>query len=469
MLQRLFNAFKSAPSRDAARPAAVSRPSDGAPDTSVEVAHGLLLGGHSTAALRLLEQRLSLAPDDADALALKGWILFDQGEADGARAVLARVLQLKPGHVEALNTLGALDADDPDPQRAIHWFRAALKSDPHNHAAQYNFAQKLFFIGEYEEGFDRLRARHPLHFKRDNPLAPLPMWQGEPLDGKRVFVWCDWGGLGDHLMFIRFVQQLRAQANPARIIVGAQPQCARLFAGLPWIDEVSAPGVVPVADVHCPLLDLPHRLRVSVASLEADAVAFEPYLSADPALAQQWAERMASLRAPGRALRAGLVWGNDQRTGAAAHERARQAKSVPPQALAALAAQGVQFFGLQLGATADEWSTTGLDVIDLAAEIEDFADTAAIIDALDVVISADTSVAHLAGAMGKPVILLLSGAGGMLWPQQGRRTPWYPSMTIVRQQRDSWSGTIDEVCAIIRKMTSQLPHERGINPQHQSQ
>ena len=451
MLQRLLNAFKPAPARVAARP------SDGAPDTSVDVAHGLVLGGQNSAALSVLERRLAAAPDDADALALKGWIRFDQGAPDDARKALARVLQLKPGHVEALNTLGALEADDPDPQRSMHWFRAALKSDGQNLAAKYNLAQKLFFVGDYAEGFRLLRARHQLHFKRDNPLEPLPLWQGERLDGKRVFVWCDWGGLGDHLMFIRLVRQLLAQANPARIIVGAQPACTRLFACMPGVDEVTEPGVAPAADVHCPLLNLPHHLGVTTASVEADAASFMPYLRADDALTQQWRERIGRLCRPDRALRVGLVWGNDQRTGAAAHERARQAKAVPPQALAALAASGARFFGLQLGATPDELAATGLDVIDLAPDVKDFADTAAIIAALDLVISADTSVAHLAGAMGKPVLLMLGEAGGMFWPRTGAQTPWYPSMEIARQESGAWRVPVNQASLMIERAASHHP------------
>ena len=446
MLQRLFNAFKPA-----VRP--VSRPADGAPDPAVDIAHGLVLGGQSSAARGVLERRLGTNPDDADALALQGWVLFDLGESDQARAVLSRALQLAPGHVEVLNTLGALDADDPDPNLSVRWFRAALKSDPGNLGAQYNLAQKLFFLGEYEEGFRLLRARHRLHFKRDNPLEPLPMWQGENLAGKTAFVWCDWGGLGDHLLFVRYVALFRASANPHRVIAGVQPACARLFAGLPGIDEVIAPGVTPVADIHCPLLDLPYRLRTTANNVPGAGA----YLHADPALIESWRSRIASQTSTNGRLRAGLVWGNDQRAAQAAHERVRLGKAVPPHSFAALANAGAAFFSLQLGATPDELAGTGLDLIDITGGIADFADTAAIIASLDLVISADTSVAHLAGALGKPVILLLSEAGGMLWPQQGRHTPWYPSMTIVRQQGGSWSGAIEQVRAVIGQMAGQPP------------
>jgi Glycosyltransferase family 9 (heptosyltransferase) len=216
---------------------------------------------------------------------------------------------------------------------------------------------------------------------------------------------------------------------------------------------VIAPGVTPVADVHCPLLDLPYRLRTTANNVPGA----EAYLHADPALIESWRSRIAPQASTGSRLRAGLVWGNDQRAAQAAHERVRQGKAVPPQSFAALAGTGAAFFSLQLGATPDELAGTGLDVIDSTGGITDFADTAAIIGSLDLVISADTSVAHLAGAMGKPVILLLGEAGGMLWPQQGRHTPWYSSMTIVRQQRGEWSGAIEEVRAMIGQMASQPP------------
>ena len=448
MLQRLFNAFKPA-----VRP--VSRPADGAPDPAVDIAHGLVLGGQSSAARGVLERRLNTNPDDADALALQGWVLFDLGESDQARAVLSRALQLAPGHVEALNTLGALDADDPDPNLSVRWFRAALQSDPGNLGAQYNLAQKLFFLGEYEEGFRLLRTRHRLHFKRDNPLEPMPMWQGENLAGKTVFVWCDWGGLGDHLQFVRYLSLLRQRAAPARLVLGARAECARLFATLPGVDEMVAPGIVPAADVHCPLLDLPFWFNTTLGNMPAR----DPYLCASQVLATQWRGWLAAHGLPPSGLRVGIVSGNDQRSGSVAHERVRLAKSVPADQFAALAASGAVFVNLQPGVPKSDLSAFGVPVIDAASDITDFADTAAIMTQLDLIVTADTSAAHLAGAMGKPVWLLLRYASGMFWLNHREDSPWYGSMRIFRQDAPgNWHSALACAGALLLEHAAGKPN-----------
>ena len=410
-------------------------------ENPVASARRLLATGCNDAARALLEKHVATQSADADALALLGWLLFDAGEAVAARACLERALLSDPAHIEALNAMGALSSDDADPDASIGWFRAVLRHDRDNAAASYNLGQRLFFRGDYAEGFRMLGARHRLHHGRDNPLAPLPAWQGESLAGKTVFVWCDWGGLGDHLLFFRYVRRLRAGARPARLVLGARPECTRLFAGMEGVDQVSAPGVVPPADVHAPLLDLPQRL-----GLAQDGV---PYLQGDAALVELWAQRMraAGLGGSGRLAGlggsgrlAGLVWRTDQRSSAGAHDRSRLAKSISPGALAPLGKPGMRFVSLQPDADADELAAMPLDLRSPGGPIDDFADTAAIITHLDLVISIDSAVAHLAAAMGKPVLLLLRHAGGMFWPRSGAASAWYPSVLILRQQSEGdWS------------------------------
>ena len=428
MLERLLKALRSAPPRQRPVP----------PDTSVEVARGLVLGGQAAAARGVLEQRLAAQPDDADALALLGWVLYDQGDSAAARARLDRALHLRPHHVEALNALGALESDNPDPEASIGWYRAALRADPGNAGAQYNLAQRLFFKGEYAEGFRLFAARHRLHHGRDNPLHPLPCWQGEALDGKTAFVWCDWGGLGDHLMFARYIEAFRERARPARLIVGAQAACARLFSNLPGVDQVTEPGVVPGVDVHCPLLDLPGHFGVGQDAVPArlQQLPLFPYLRPPANLVPVWRQRLDALGLSAGAAAIGIVMGNDQRGPSAAHDRARLDKQVPAAAFSALAGVAAVFVNLMPGMRNEDMAATGLQMVDSMADVADFADTAAIIDALDVVVSADTSVAHLAGAMGKPVILLLRHASGMFWPRAGEATAWYPSMCVLRQDAD---------------------------------
>ena len=432
MLVRLLKALRPAPTPQ--RPAP--------PDTSVEVARGLVPGGQGAAARGVLEKRVAAQPDDADALALLGWVLFDQGESAAARARLDRALRIKPHHVEALNALGALESDNPDPEPSIGWYRAALRYDPGNAGAQYNLAQRLFFKGEYTEGFRLFAARHRLHHGRDNPLHPLPRWQGEALEGKTAFVWCDWGGLGDHLMFARYIAAFRERARPARLILGAQAACARLFSNLPGVDQVTEPGVVPGVDVHCPLLDLPGHFEAGHDAVPTRFPRF-PYLRPPANLAPHWRQRLDALGLSASAAGIGIVMGNDQRGAGAAHQRTRLDKQVPAAAFSALAGVAAVFVNLMPGMRTEDMAATGLQMIDPMADVADFADTAAIIAALDVVISADTSVAHLAGAMGKPVILLLRHAGGMFWPHAGEATFWYPSMRVLRQRADGdWGPTL---------------------------
>lgn len=417
MFERLRNLFCNS------TPAA---PESAGTDNPVASARSLLAEGHNDAARALLEKHLTTQAADADALALLGWLLFDAGEAEAARACLQRALLSEPAHIEALNAMGALCSDDADPEASIGWFRTVLRHDPTNAAASYNLGQRLFFRGDYAEGFRMLGARHRLHHGRDNPLAPLPAWAGESLEGKTVFVWCDWGGLGDHLLFARYVSRLRASAQPARLVLGARPECTRLFAGIEGVDQVSAPGVVPPADVHAPLLDLPLHL-----GLAQDGV---PYLQGDAALAELWGQRMRGAGLGGRL--AGLVWRTDQRSSAGAHDRSRIAKSIAPGALAPLGQTGMHFVSLQPDADAAELDAMSLDLYSPGGRIDDFADTAAIITQLDLVISIDSAVAHLAGAMGKPVLLLLRHAGGMFWPKSGAASAWYPTVHILRQQTE---------------------------------
>jgi hypothetical protein len=412
-----------------------------APDTGMEVARGLIAGGRHADARALLERRLAEHAGDADALALLGWALFELGDADAARSRVARALALAPHHVEALNTLGVLAGDDH--AEAAHCFRLALAAGPGNAAAQYNLAQRLFFLGEYEQGLRLFDARHRAHHGRDNPLAPLPAWDGGSLAGRHAFVWCDWGGLGDHLLFARAVAALRRDARPARVTLGAQPECVRLFATLEGVDAVVGPGALPPVDVHCPLFDLPCHLGLA-------ALAATPrYLDPGEELRIAWHARLAGRGLKPGGLKVGVAWstgvGPGDPPGATAIERSRAAKSIPAAALKPLAACGAQFVSLQLGASDRADATSALGLIDATGAIRDLADTAAIIDHLDAVVAVDTSVAHLAAALGKPVWLLLRHGGGMFWPAAGETARWYPTLAIARAGRDGWVGAITQV------------------------
>lgn len=418
-----------------------------APDTAplLEQARRAIGAGNSAAALGPLREATTARPDDAEAWALLGYAAFDSGDTKAARAALDRALALAPDHVEALNTRGVMAADDADPGESITWFERALAADPDNAATRYNLAQRLLFAGRYARGFALMAARHVALGGVANPLAPLPAWQGEALDGRRAFVWCDWGGLGDHLQFVRYISLLREQARPAYLTLGCQTSCARLFAGIEGVEAVVAPGTVPPVDVHVPLLDIPWRLGTDETGVPWRG----PYLRADAGLAARWGERLRAAAPPSAAPRprVGLVWASGQWNQGAAYDRVRLAKSVPVAALASLADLPVQWVSLQK----DVRDRPALPMIDLADHITDFADTAALIASLDVVVSVDTAVAHLAGALGKPVLLLLRHAGGMFWSLAPETSPWYPTLKILRQRVE---GRWDEPLAALQAKLS---------------
>ena len=450
MLNRLFDALRG---RGAAVPApAVSdTPGSGVP---LDHLREMIAQGRTTEACLQLHELANAHPRDADVLALFGWALFDLASYDQAREALAAALTIAPGHPEALNTMGALAAGAADPEEAIAWFEDALEADPASLPARYNLAQALFVGGRYRRGFDLLRARHELLFGKANLLEPIPAWQGESLAGKHVFVWCDWGGLGDHLQFVRYVTLLRESAKPARLTLGAGREFSTLFARLPGVDAVTLPGQkAPEADVHCPLLDLPYIFGTDLDSVPAAA----PYLQADATLTAQWAARLDKSGLPARRLKIGLAWKSAGPPGEVrVYQRMRVSKSIPAKLLAGLAGPDRAFVSLQVGADAGEAAATRLAPIDLAAELRTFDDTAALIANLDLVVSADTSVAHLAAALGKPVLLLLRHESGLFWLHGREDSPWYPSMRILRQAGSgAWEPVVASAVQWLRRAVAE--------------
>jgi tetratricopeptide (TPR) repeat protein len=449
MFNRLLGALRrrgTAQARPAPPAAARTAPSNPASTASgvlhLDAWRARVERGEAMAVCTELLDLVNRDPGNADLLALYGWALLEVAAIEEARGALEAALRLQPDHAEALNTLGAIAAETEDPAQAIGWFADALDANPGDLAAQYNLAQALFLDGQYGRGFDLLRARHRLLWGKENPLAPMPMWQGEPLDGKQVFVWCDWGGLGDHLQFIRYLPLLAQRARPARIVLGSSPAFERLFGRIDglfgWISYPNA----PMADLHCPLLDLPHYFGTEVDNVPAAV----PYLHADPAQAREWKELLVRQGLPQDALRVGLAWkstGPDDE--APIYKRMRRTKSVPAPMLAPLAGSGACFVGLQPGAPGYEVAATGLTMFDCGGVLHDFSVTAALIANLDLVVSADTSLAHLAGAMGKPVLLLLRRESGLFWLHEREDSPWYPTMRILRQpQSGNWTPVIEQ-------------------------
>ncbi|HTP96296.1 MAG TPA: FkbM family methyltransferase, partial [Burkholderiales bacterium] len=351
---------------------------------------------------------LALAPDNAEAHNALGLTLYRMGRVDDGIAELRRAIALKPDHVNAHTNLGLALLTRGD--LAGGW-------------------------PEYEWRLDMPDADEPERVFRQ------PRWTGQDLGGKSLLVHFE-QGLGDTLQFVRYVPVLARRGIGASL--ACQPELRRLLAKMPGARGVITTGdKLPRFDFRCSLMSLPLRLGTDLDSIPSEV----PYLHADPALAQAWRERLSS-----PAFKVGLAWAGKP------SYRADRRRSIPLAAFAPLAAvAGVEFHSLQKGSGAEQARNPppGLALIDHAGELSDFADTAALVAHLDLVISVDSAVAHLAGAMGKPVWLLCRYESEWRWMHGREDSPWYPTMRIFRQ---FLPGNWDDVMARVARV---LPLARG--------
>jgi hypothetical protein len=262
------------------------------------------------------------------------------------------------------------------------------------------------------------------------PLSQLP-----DLTGRTVLVVQE-EGLGDTLQFLRYLPLLARRG--ARVAVAVPPALTRLMRTIPGVAEVpDADAPIPRHDFHCSFNGLPRAFETTLESIPCDV----PYLAADPALAADWAQRLPVTQA----FRVGLVWAGQARPWLPGFTGLDQRRSTSLATLAPLGTvTGVQFVSLQKGSAAAE--TQPFDMVDVMDDVRDFADTAAIVANLDLVISVDTSVVHLAGAMGKPVFLLDRYDNCWRWLSGREDSPWYPSLRIFRQRcSGDWGPVIERI------------------------
>ncbi|HEY2177623.1 MAG TPA: tetratricopeptide repeat protein [Caulobacteraceae bacterium] len=406
---------------------------------------GVLLGelGRLAEAELCLAEAVRLRPDQPGSRRNLGAVLTRLSRSHEAEPLLRETVAMAPADADAHFNLGAALHDLRRMDEAVASYRQALRLDPDHGEVHGNLAYALLLQGEFEEGWRehewRWRTRHMAGGERN--LA-APRWNGEPLDGRTLLLHAE-QGLGDTLQFCRYAP---LPAAGGRVVLEVQAPLKRLMTSLTGVAEVVARGEpLPAFDVHAPLLSLPHVMGTTLASVPAQI----PYLSADPAATDAWRERLAGLER----LKAGLVWAGEPKIGypeLAAVDRRRS------MALATLAplfeVRGVSFVSLQKGAAGAQ--AAGTPVNDFTAGIEDFADTAALVAGLDLVISVDTSVAHLAGAMGKRVWLLNRFDTCWRWLERGEDSPWYPSLRQFRQSApDDWAGVVSRVKAALIDLT----------------
>ena len=385
--------------------------------------------------------------ESAAALGALSVFLEESGRFDEARDVANRSLALDPENADAWITLGICAAEVRDVRDAIRCYDHACKEESARAVARWNRAIALLALGEYDEGWREYESRWDLLIMlTDRRVFDTPEWDGSSLDGRTILLYTE-QGLGDAIQFARFARELKRRWR-ARVIIECQPQLVELFRSCEWVDSVVARGTTrPAFDTHLPLLSLPRVLEIRV-----DTLPTEP---AFPALDRPITHSIDN--APG-VLKVGIVW--DGRAPNAALAR----RSINLELFAPLAGvPGVQLYSLQVGDKSGqlERCSFGRDIRDLAPGIDDFVDTAAALARLDLLITIDTSVAHLAGSLGVPVWVLLIHNADWRWLMDRDDSPWYPSARLFRQAAaDDWQPVMDRVATALRTLAQSRPSER---------
>jgi hypothetical protein len=345
---------------------------------------------------------------------------------------------------------GAALAEMARYEEALHAQERALKLSPDLAKAHFNRAQMLLLRGEFEEGWKAYEWRWKTPEFAARIRAPgTPVWNGrQALQGKRVLLYAE-QGLGDTIQFCRFVPMVAALG--AEVVFEVQPPLVGLMRSLADIRVIAQGEAHPEVDYACPLISLPGFLHADPFSLRETV----PYLSADEDRAQAWKARLGESARP----RIGLVWNGGFRADRPELWASNARRNMRLEQIARLNCEEADFYSLQKGEPAESelaqrraevWPTDNLFLFTDA--LRDFADTAALIANLDLVISVDTSTAHLAGAMGKPVWILNRHDTCWRWLLERSDSPWYPSATLYRQPRaGDWDTVIERVKSDLRQ------------------
>ena len=393
-------------------------------------------------AARSFEEALKLDPGIAVAHTNLGNVRQAQGRLEEAAACHEWALAVEPANPEAYSNLGGVLDLQGRLKESMAAYDRALELGRDFPVALFNRSLLWLRKGDFVLGLPDYEHRWHLNKRRD---FGEPQWYGQPLKGAKILLYPE-QGLGDTVQFLRYVSMV--QAVGGQVILEVQPQIRRLAEHLPDVAQIICVGeTLPPFDWHCPLMSLPLAFSTTLNTIPARV----PYLTIP-----QEVDAMRVLPGEGRGLRVGIVW-----AGSPGHLRDRF-RSIPLELLKPLfALEGVQFYSLQLGPAAEELKEAGAPagVIELAPEIEDMADTAALIAHLDLVITVDTAVAHLAGALGKPVWVMLPLVPDWRWLLDREDSPWYPTMRLFRQAKlGDWTSVVEAVRSALQdKIATSLP------------
>lgn len=405
--------------------------------------------GESFRADEMVQQALAMDPDHPDAWHLRGIWAGRNGDAEQACQALARVVALQPDQCVAHNNLGAAYEAAGRYPEALDCFKRSLQLSPDDPDARFYTGLLRLKHGDFEKGWPDYEFR-----RRKAPFSQLPsdrpMWQGQDFEGKRLLVRQE-QGLGDNLQFARYLPMVKKRGGT--VLLECWPSLLPLFKGFDGVDQqvVRRPAGMPAADhdfyVH--LLSLPAIFKTSLETIPEPG----PSFFVDPQLVRHWRERLPEGRP-----RIGLVW-----SGNPAHANDYN-RSCTIKALAPLLRQTrYHWISLQkndASAVRPE-PLPACNWMEVGSQLTDFADTAAVISQLDLVISVDTAVAHLAGMMGKPVWIMIPFVPDWRWLLHRSDSPWYPTVRLFRQTTPGdWKGVVADLCCALHQWPAQ-PNPTG--------
>lgn len=403
------------------------------------------MGGSEERALSCFDKVIANKPDFASAYNSKGLILHEQGNYEGAESCYRAALALEPDEpYYFMNNLALSLVAQARFAEAAQWFNSSLDLEPDSPTTRFNRGTSLLAIGDYKNGLSDYECR----FEKVDPvyLAPMaiPRWNGESLLGKTIIVRME-QGYGDCIQSMRFLPKLHETG--ARIVVECMDDIIKpLFVHREEVDTLYLRSETPPeADFHIPLFSLPYMFVTDLSNIPFP----EGYIIADKELAGIWKNRIeASMM--GGTLKVGLVWGGRK-------TRLNANRSLYLKDLAPLfAIPGINWYSLQVGEDAEQLENYKDLLVDIGEGCITFADTAAAVANLDLVITIDTSVAHLCGAMGAPAWVLLKSSPDWRWLVQRKDSPWYSSITLFRQTvLCEWENVVLEVATKLRSMTHQ--------------
>lgn len=388
-------------------------------------------------ALASQDKAIALKPDYAEAYYNRAVVLHDLKRFEDALADFDRAINLKPDYAAAYNNRGALLQDLKRLDEALASFARAIACAGPFPEAYVNQSYCLLQMGRFEEGWRLHEWRKQTEIPVGNRQFPQPLWLGAPdLTDKTIFLHWE-QGIGDTIQFCRYGAVL--QARRAKVAMSVQEPLFRLLRQADAGMEILRGDEVPAAfDYHCPLMSLPLALGTTLATIPGT----RPYLFADRHLSEAWDARLPPRSKP----RIGIVWSGN------AKQKNNRNRSMALAALAPLLSADAHWISLQKELADGDAGLLAKfpQLIHYGDALTDFAETAAIIDRLDLLISVDTSVAHLAGAMGKPAWIFLAYNCDWRWLCDRTDSPWYPSVRLFRQQEpDRWASVVARVKAAL--------------------